>query len=104
MRILFASGRGGGHITPMVPFAHAYERDGHEVTFAAPGSARRLVERAGLRFLDVGEAPDRAKRWAPVFTPGEAPGMVHVIQELFVRLDARAALPRILQAAEELQP
>jgi len=46
MRILFASGRGGGQITPMVPFAHAYERAGHEVTFAAPGSARGLVERA----------------------------------------------------------
>ena len=104
MRILFASGRGGGHITPMVPFAHAYERAGHEVTFAAPGSARGLVERAGLRFRAVGEAPDRARHWAPVFTPGAAPGMVHVIQELFVRLDARAALPRMLKAAEEIEP
>ena len=36
MRILMTSNTGAGHIGPMVPFAHAFLRAGHDVLLAAP--------------------------------------------------------------------
>src|SRR3954464_12980136 len=102
MRILFASGQGAGHVGPLLPFARAAGRAGHNVLVVAPGTAAALVE--GLSFRPVGSSPDRARRWAPVFTPGEAPGLVHVVQELFIGLDAKAALPGMLEAVAEFRP
>jgi UDP:flavonoid glycosyltransferase YjiC (YdhE family) len=55
MRIIFATGQGGGHFQPLVPFARAAARAGHEVVVAAPGSARGMVERAGFAFHALGE-------------------------------------------------
>jgi UDP:flavonoid glycosyltransferase YjiC (YdhE family) len=95
MRIIFATGQGGGHFQPLVPFARVAVRAGHDVVVAAPGSARGMVERAGFGFYALGEPWDRAERWAPVFGP-DGPGAVHVIQELFIGLDAYAALPGML--------
>ena len=57
MRLLFATTRGGGHVGPLVPFAGAAVAAGHDVLFAGPGSAERLVRRAALPFAAVGEPP-----------------------------------------------
>ena len=103
MRILFATGQGGGHFGPLVPFARAYERAGHEVMVAAPHSAARMVERAGFAFYGVGEPDGRSAAWAPVFS-GDGPGAPFVVRELFVGLDARAALPGMLAAVEDWRP
>ena len=89
---------------PCVPFAHACVRAGHDVVVAAPRAAEPLVRRAGLGFVAVGEAPDRAAAWAPVFSRDEAPGTAYVIGELFIGLDARAALPGMLAAVEDWRP
>src|SRR5262245_24327359 len=105
VRILFTTTRGAGHVGPLVPFARACVRAGHDVVVAGPGGAGRLVRRAGLQFLPVGEPPEhtRAAAWAPVFSR-ESPGAAHVISELFIGLDARAALPGMLAAVETWQP
>jgi hypothetical protein len=103
MRILFASGPGAGHIGPLLPFARAARKAGHEVILAAPASAAGTVARAGLVFQPLPEAPDRAQRWAPVFN-GHAPGLPYVLQELFIGLDARHALPGMLLAVEDWRP
>jgi UDP:flavonoid glycosyltransferase YjiC (YdhE family) len=103
MRILFASGQGGGHFGPLVPFARAAQRAGHDILVAAPGSARGMVERAGFAFHALGEAWDREARWAPVFN-GNGPGAAHVVQELFIALDARAALPGMLALVHNDRP
>ena len=103
MRIIFATGQGGGHFQPLVPFARVAARAGHEVVVAAPGSARGMVERAGFAFHALGEPWDRAAKWAPVFN-GNAPGAVHVVQELFIALDARAALPGMLALVHNERP
>ena len=103
MRILFATGQGGGHFQPLVPFARAAVRAGHEVVVAAPGSARGMVERAGFAFHALGEPWDRAAKWAPVFNGG-APGAAHVVQELFIALDARAALPGMIALVHNDRP
>jgi UDP:flavonoid glycosyltransferase YjiC (YdhE family) len=103
VRILFASGQGGGHFGPLVPFAGACARAGHEVRVAAPASARAMVERAGFAFDALGEPEDRDAGWAPVFANAGL-GAERVIRELFVGLDARAALPRMLELVRRWRP
>ncbi len=104
MRILFATGQGGGHFRPLVPFARAAQRAGHEVSWS-PRPARRAAwsSGAGFAFHALGEPWDRAAKWAPVFD-GDAPGAVHVVQELFIGLDARAALPGMLALVHNDRP
>jgi UDP:flavonoid glycosyltransferase YjiC (YdhE family) len=106
MRLLFATTRGGGHVGPLVPFARAAVAAGHEVLVAGPGSARALVRRAGLPFAPVGEPPAaRAERaWAPVWSPDTSPGLERVVQDLFIGLHARAALPAMLALVESWRP
>ncbi|WP_028064965.1 glycosyltransferase [Solirubrobacter soli] len=103
MRIIFATGQGGGHFGPLVPFARAAVRAGHDVLVAAPGSARSMVEQAGFVCHALGEPWDREAKWAPVFN-GNAPGARHVVQELFIALDARAALPGMLALVHNDRP
>jgi hypothetical protein len=62
-----------------------------------------MVERAGFAFSGVGEPSGRSAAWAPVFS-GDGPGAPFVIAELFVGLDARAALPGMLALTEQLRP
>ena len=57
MRILLASTRGAGHIGPLVPFALACKRAGHDVLIAAPHSAWEHVARAKLPFAGVDDPP-----------------------------------------------
>ena len=71
MRILFATGQGGGHFGPLVPFARECAGAGHDVLVAAPASARTLVERAGFAFAPLGEPEARDAAWAPVFAEVE---------------------------------
>ena len=93
MRILFATGQGGGHFGPLVPFARAYARAGHEVLVAAPALGRAAWSSApASRSAALGEPHGRSAAWAPVFS-GDGPGAPFVIRELFIGLDARAALP-----------
>src|SRR5687768_3838776 len=96
MRILFASTPGAGHVGPLLPFARAAVAAGHELLLAAAGPAARS---SGLPVAPLEEAPGRAAAWAPVFT-ADAPGLAHTVQELFIGLDARAALPGLAAAAE----
>ena len=97
MRILFASTQGAGHVGPLLPFARAALAAGHTVVLAAPAAHSELP----LARLDL--APGRAAAWAPVFTP-QSPGLVHTLQELFIGLDAAAALPGMLAAVERFAP
>lgn len=100
MRFLFASTPGAGHVGPLLPFARAARVAGHEVLLAAAGPA---AQRTGLPVLALPEAPGRARAWAPVFT-ADAPGAAHVVQELFIGLDAAAALRGMLAAVEAFAP
>src|SRR5262245_59353633 len=106
MRVLFATTRGAGHVGPLVPFARAAVAAGHEVLVAGPGSARRHVVRAGLPLLGVGErGPEETQRaWAPVWSPETSPGMAAVVQDLFIGLHARLALPGMLATVQEWPP
>ena len=106
MRILFATTRGAGHVGPLIPFARAAAAAGHDVLFAGPGSAERLVRRAGLPFAAVGEPPaaHAERAWAPVWSPETSPGMARVVQDLFIGLHARLAMPGMLDASVRFRP
>jgi UDP:flavonoid glycosyltransferase YjiC (YdhE family) len=101
MRVLFASTRGAGHVGPLIPLARACLRAGHDVLLVAPASAAR----SDLPFRAVAEptAEEVAAVWKPMWPPSPVPA-ARVIEELFVGLYARAALPGMLDAVTEWHP
>jgi UDP:flavonoid glycosyltransferase YjiC (YdhE family) len=101
MRVLFATTRGAGHFGPLVPFAHAALRAGHEVLVAAPGSAAALAARAGLPHRAVGEAPAEAVEAA---LWNGATSSEDVIRDVFVGMHARTALPGMLEVVAGWRP
>ena len=101
MRVLFASTRGAGHFGPLVPFAHACERAGHDVLVAAPASAAMLAARAGLAHRPVGEAPAEAVE-AALWTG--ASSSEEVIRDVFVGMHARTALPGMREVVADWRP
>jgi hypothetical protein len=64
VRIPFATGQGGGHFGPLVPFARECERAGHEVLVAAP--AQRVLVTTGNQVdpAALGPLPANAARVA----------------------------------------
>ena len=104
MRVLFATTRGAGHFGPLVPFALACGRAGHEVVVAGPPSVAALVARAGLRFHAVPEAPTETvdAAFAPVWA--RKASVEHVVQHLFAGLHARTALPGMLALVANWRP
>jgi len=97
MRALFTSTRGAGHFNPLVPFARAFERAGHEVMFAGPPALEGSVEAAGFRFwlLDAPPEDEMGEIWArvPELPPEEANEVV--VGDIFGRLNTTAHLPRM---------
>ena len=85
MRALFTSTRGAGHFNPLIPFARAFERAGHEVMFAGPPDLEGPVESAGFRFFEFDSPPDDelGPVWArvPELPPDEANVVVIVADE-----------------------
>jgi UDP:flavonoid glycosyltransferase YjiC (YdhE family) len=106
MRVLFASTRGAGHFNPLVPFADACLRRGHEVLVAGPPSLAGAVESAGYEFWRFDDPPEDelAEVWArvPSLSPDEQNAMV--IGEIYARLDATASLPGLREACAEWEP
>jgi UDP:flavonoid glycosyltransferase YjiC (YdhE family) len=106
MRALFTSTRGAGHFNPMVPFARAFERAGHEVMFAGPPDLEGSVEAAGFRFwpLDPPPEDELGAIWArvPELPPEEANEVV--VGDIFGRLNTTAHLPRMRVAFDEWGP
>jgi UDP:flavonoid glycosyltransferase YjiC (YdhE family) len=106
VRALFSSTRGAGHFNPLMPFARAFERGGHEVLIAGPPDLAGPVEAAGLRFWQFDPPPEDelGAIWGrvPQLPPEEANEVV--VGEIFGRLNTTAALPRLRAAFEEWRP
>jgi UDP:flavonoid glycosyltransferase YjiC (YdhE family) len=106
MRALFSSTRGAGHFNPLVPFARAFERAGHELIFAGPPDLAAAVEAAGFDFWQFDPPPEDelSTIWArvPELPPDEANAVV--IGEIFGRLNSTAALPKLRAAFEDWRP
>ncbi len=106
MRILFATTRGAGHFGPLVPFAHALRRSGHEVLVAAPASLRPHAERAGLPLAALAEPSEQvmAPVWERVRAAGPGGADRIVLEEIFAGEFARSALPGTLAIMREWRP
>ena len=106
MRILFATTRSAGHIGPLIPFAHACRRAGHDVLVAAAGSAAHHVERAGLPHAVL--ADPRPEVLEPLWQelrrmdPRDADRVM--LTDVFAGEHARAALPGMLATMRAWQP
>ncbi len=106
MRFLFATTRGTGHFLPLIPFARACERAGHEVLVAGPPAVAAPARRAQLRFRALGEPSqeDVARFRAGQQHLSPAMAMARAGPELYVHLYAAAALPGMLGAIERWRP
>jgi UDP:flavonoid glycosyltransferase YjiC (YdhE family) len=106
LRVLLTTTAGAGHFGPLVPFAEACRRRGHEVLVAAPEPFAPIVERAGLpiRPFDPPAEEEIRPVWDRVaaVSPEEANELV--VREIFARFDARAALPGLQATFEEWRP
>ena len=106
MRILFTTTRGMGHFGPLVPFARACVRAGHEVLVAAAPPVASLADGAELPFRALPEPPEDelAAAWEQVFSLPPEQRDDYVIREIFAACHARAALPGTLATIEEWGP
>ena len=106
MRILMTSNTGAGHIGPMVPFAHAFLRAGHDVLLAAPAKAHPTVARAGVPFLPLADPPSEETDavFASLAALPQEEQSVRVMREIFAGIDARTSLPDVLHAVGQYRP
>jgi UDP:flavonoid glycosyltransferase YjiC (YdhE family) len=105
MRVLLATTANNGHFGPMLPFAGACLRAGHDVLVAAPQSFAGTVERAGLRHWPCPDVdPDE---WAALHAKFLAAGPEkrnETMVTLGAELGARSIMPGMLAALDEWQP
>jgi UDP:flavonoid glycosyltransferase YjiC (YdhE family) len=107
MRFLFASTRGAAHIAPLVPFALACKRAGHDVLMAAPHSAWEHVARAGLPFAGFDIPPEEqiGPIWARVKASTDSGEQNRIVRgELFRGAYADFAFPGLLALARRMRP
>ena len=106
MRILLTTKRGAGHFGPLIPFARAFRRAGDTVLIAAPRSARAMVRAEGFSAWLLDEAPEeqRDAAFAVARSLPDPAQAEYVFAEAFMRLDARAALPDMLDVCRRWGP
>jgi UDP:flavonoid glycosyltransferase YjiC (YdhE family) len=105
MRVLITTRRGAGHFGPLVPFAQAFRRAGDGVMVAAPHSAAAMVRGVGLPFWGFDDPPaEREAVYSSLDGLTDDQKNAIVLGELFARLDARAALPGVLDACAQWRP
>ena len=97
MRILFTCAAGLGHVFPLIPLARAAVAAGDEVLFAIPTEGIVTVE--GLKFpataIPDGDPRDIGRAWSQLPERGVN---TYVVADIFVRVQALAALPALQSA------
>lgn len=106
MRILFSSTAGAGHFAPLVPFIRSCLKNGHDATVAAPAAFEATARATGAAFWPFGDPPpdEMAAVMAPLGQVSREEANRRVVGEIFGRLDATAAVPRLREAIEEYRP
>ncbi|HEX3780355.1 MAG TPA: glycosyltransferase [Pseudonocardiaceae bacterium] len=105
MRILLATTSGSGHFGPLLPFAAAFRRAGHEIQVAAPRSFGAAVARAGYDYWpcdDIADADYAAVRAEILRAPPEQ--MNALTAKIGADLAPRAILPGMLAAIDSWRP
>lgn len=108
MKILLTTTQGEGHVRPLLPYASALARLGHEVAVAAPNDAAAILRKAGIEHHTFpGMTSDEfAAFWAPHWARNvmRDATMKIAIPEMFIRFRARRALPEIQETVELWRP
>jgi len=106
MRILFSSTAGAGHFGPLVPFIRSALGGGHEVLVAGPPALGSSVAPTGATFWAVDDPPgeEMAAVYDSLPTLPREEANALVLSEIFGRLDATAALPRLREAITSWRP
>jgi UDP:flavonoid glycosyltransferase YjiC (YdhE family) len=106
LRILLTTTGHAGHVLPLVPFARAWQRAGHEILVAAPRSRTADVERAGLPLRTFEEPSEEAVApiWAATLEADPEEANELVIGAIFAGHKKRAALPGILDIVADWEP
>ena len=106
MRVLMTTTGYAGHFVPLVPFARACVRAGHEVRVAVPRSRAGIVESAGLQPHPCADpAPeDLGRLVAALAELSQRDGHAHMMREGFARVAARAVLPDVLDIVDTWRP
>jgi UDP:flavonoid glycosyltransferase YjiC (YdhE family) len=106
MRFLMTTHRGAGHFGPMIPFAHALLRAGHEVLVGVPRAAAPMVVRAGLDPYPLDEpSPDiEEPYWEAVRAADGDDAAKIVVVDVFGRLRGGAMLPGLVDLVAGWRP
>ena len=106
MRVLFSSMRMIGHIRPLLPYADALLKRGHDVCVAAPQDAGKTIRDAGLDHAVFGHPGDsKLAEISALFvtmTPEEVAETA--VTKIFVGLNAPAALPGLRAIIQSWKP
>jgi UDP:flavonoid glycosyltransferase YjiC (YdhE family) len=106
MRFLMTTHRGAGHFGPMIPFAHAMLRAGHEVLVAIPRSAAPMVVRAGLESYPLDEPLDEIEQpyWEAAGAADDDAAAKIAVTDVFGRLRGGAMLPGLVDLVAGWRP
>jgi UDP:flavonoid glycosyltransferase YjiC (YdhE family) len=106
MRILITSTGGAGHLQPLLPYAAAFLRRGHDVRVAAPAGVATTLEKAGLGHIVLQDpSPEAAKAVLAELDAAQGEAAFPIaIRQFFYGLRAKAALPGVLKAARDWRP
>lgn len=105
MRVLLATTSGMGHYVPMLPFAAACVRAGHEVQVAAPRSFAAAVERSGYSHWPCADVDQEELAAAHARMNAAAPEQRNAaFVEVAADLAPRAILPGMLAAIDAYRP
>jgi UDP:flavonoid glycosyltransferase YjiC (YdhE family) len=106
MRVLVTTTGSAGHFGPVVPFVDALLAAGDEVLVATRGSSAAQVRAAGYEVWPFADGP--AEQRDAIFAEArDLPideATVRIGSEVFAGLDARAALPGVLDACAAWRP
>ena len=106
MRILFSSTKGAGHVGPLVPYAQALVRLGHEVRVSAPEGASEPLQRAGLVQARVSDPSDEESKafWDRLDAAKGDDALALGFREGFSGIFARSAMPALQQTIANWRP
>src|ERR1700690_1914065 len=106
MRVLLSSTRGAGHLQPLLPYAQALRARGHEDLVAAPAEVRATLSEAGLPHAPFDHPGDEtlAPIWARFRQVPSDEANAIALREIFAGLNARAALPKLLETIAAWRP
>jgi UDP:flavonoid glycosyltransferase YjiC (YdhE family) len=106
MRILVTATPGLGHLLPVLPLAAAAAARGHDVAVATGAELGPIVERAGLRHLDVGP-PSLGAAFSRIDDFGSLAGrerLLRIVTQGFATILATEFADGVLGIAERWRP